>query len=443
MNIFQVNRSEIEGRLDPFYYDPYFFSIINKLKSKSKSLKQLNVNIRKGVFDLSPTKYRTHGIPFLRVADLKEGTINFEKTVFIDEKTHLEQYRTEYLPNDLVFSKVGTLGEVSLLPDTYSKYNISQNIIGLRCSEELKKIVFPEFLQIFFLSNFGKIQLLRETSFGVQPKITLEALKNIYVPILSKDIQQIIINFYKKANSLRLQQKEQAKKLLESIDTYLLSELGITLPEKDNSLSKRMFTVKFSEVNGGRLDPFWQIAQEQKLHSTQFKELSVKDLASLQKGTSITSDKIISGDYPVIAGGQTSPYSHNSYNFTGNTITISASGAYSGFVWYHENPIFASDCTVLKSLNEEICSTVFLYEILRLKQGELYNLQQGAGQPHVYPNDIAKIQIPLPPLSKQKEITDHIKSIRNQAKTLQNEAEQILADAKTKVEKMILGEKNA
>jgi type I restriction enzyme S subunit len=41
---------------------------------------------------------------------------------------------------------------------------------------------------------------------------------------------------------------------LTSIDTYLLNELGITLPGKDNSLQSRIFTTSFSEISGGRFD---------------------------------------------------------------------------------------------------------------------------------------------------------------------------------------------
>ena len=231
----------------------------------------------------------------------------------------------------------------------------------------------------------------------------------------------------------------ESKKKLASIDQYLLSELGIIMPEKDNSLEKRIFTVKFSEVCGGRLDPFWQTVQHEKMRSKKYQEFSVKTLANLQKGTSITSDEIIEGDYPVIAGGQSSPYSHNEYNFDGNVITVSASGAYSGYVWYHEQPIFASDCTVLWSIDENKCLTIYLFEILRLKQHELYNLQQGAGQPHVYPQDIEKVLIPLPPLDKQREIVANISAIRTEAKRLEQEGEKLLQSARQQVEKMILG----
>ncbi len=128
----------------------------------------------------------------------------------------------------------------------------------------------------------------------------------------------------------------------------------------------------------------------------------------------------------------------NIFNYKGNIITISASGAYSGYVWYHDYPIFASDCSVVQVKDENILSIKFLFEILKLKQNELYNLQQGSGQPHVYASDIKNIKIPLPPIEKQNEIVQYIQDLRDQAKRLQEEAKVVLESAKREVEEMIL-----
>lgn len=67
-------------------------------------------------------------------------------------------------------------------------------------------------------------------------------------------------------------------------------------------------------------------------------------------------------------------------------------------------------------------------------------MQQGAGQPHVYPNDLEKIKIPIVPLEKQQEIVNHVRAIRHKAIQLQHEANEILAQAKRQIEKEILGE---
>jgi type I restriction enzyme M protein len=132
--------------------------------------------------------------------------------------------------------------------------------------------------------------------------------------------------------------------------------------------------------------------------------VSLKEICDIQKGTSITKADTVEGDIPVIAGGQEPAYYHNQSNRDGNIITVSASGAYAGFVSYFDVPIFASDCTTIKSSDEEKALTKYIFYVLKSRQEDLYKLQRGAGQPHVYPNDLANIQIPLPPLPVQQEL---------------------------------------
>lgn len=50
-----------------------------------------------------------------------------------------------------------------------------------------------------------------------------------------------------------------------------------------------------------------------------------------------------------------------------------------------------------------------------------------------------KIPIPLPPLSIQTEIAEHISGIRAEAKRLENEAKDEIAKAKKEVKRLILG----
>ncbi|MEY4925868.1 MAG: hypothetical protein RI894_304, partial [Bacteroidota bacterium] len=110
-------------------------------------------------------------------------------------------------------------------------------------------------------------------------------------------------------------------------------------------------------------------------------------------------------------------------------------------VWYHDYKIFASDCTVIRSKDEYEISTLFLAEVLKLKQTEIYNMQQGAGQPHVYASDLCKMNIPIPPHSIQNEIIAHINQLRQQAQDLETAAASAIDTAKKEIETTILGGK--
>lgn len=141
--------------------------------------------------------------------------------------------------------------------------------------------------------------------------------------------------------------------------------------------------------------------------------IKLDEVCEIKKGTSITKAKVTIGNVPVVAGGQQPAYYHNKYNREGQTITVSASGAYAGFINYFECPIFASDCTTIKSKNENNLLTKFVFRILKSKQEIIYKLQKGMGQPHVYGKELAEIKIPLPPLEVQKEIIGEIEEYQN------------------------------
>lgn len=123
--------------------------------------------------------------------------------------------------------------------------------------------------------------------------------------------------------------------------------------------------------------------------------VALKSIAVLQNGKTITKKESIPGDIPVIAGGSGKvPYYHNQYNHPGGVFTISKSGKYSGYVWWHDSPIWASDSIVIKSADESRFLTRYLYLCMSVKQDEIYERQQGTAQPHIYISLIEDFPIP-------------------------------------------------
>lgn len=299
-----VKIGELESRLDPFYYKNNFKLLLNKLsKINCQSLSKLGIDVRKGVFDMSPSHYTKIGIPFLRVSDIKEGTINFENTVYISEQKHQEELYTEYLPNDLVISKVGTIGEVSILPNTYPKYNISQNVVGLKLKLNLSYQIIPKFLQICLTLSFGMLQFNRQFTTGVQPKITLNAIRKILIPIPPLEIQNQIVEIMDNAYNTKKQKEAEAQKLLDSIDDYLLGELGIELPQpEENTVTNRIFYRKLSDISGGRFDPYYnqQYFNVFKYPKSSFPIKKIKEIAEyIKTGLPVRKDfRINNGKYP-------------------------------------------------------------------------------------------------------------------------------------------------
>lgn len=126
------------------------------------------------------------------------------------------------------------------------------------------------------------------------------------------------------------------------------------------------------------------------------------DVCECKRGSTITKKQVKPGKVPVIAGGQEPAYYHSESNRIGETITVAGSGVNAGYVNYWNIPIFLSDAF---SVHPENCILIkYLYYFLSSKQFEIYNLKKGCGIPHVYYEDLEKIEIPIPSLETQERI---------------------------------------
>ena len=136
-----------------------------------------------------------------------------------------------------------------------------------------------------------------------------------------------------------------------------------------------------------------------------WEQVALGDVCEVRRGNTITRKSTKSGCVPVVAGGLSSPYTHNVANRPANTVTVSGSGANAGFVNFWDVPIYASDCSTVVAKEPNNLLSVFIYRFLQTQQNHIYkNLKRGAAQPHVYPKDIAKLIIPIPSLAEQKHI---------------------------------------
>ncbi len=436
--IFLVNYSELEGRWDPQYLrciDSIHKDIILRSKFPIFILGKI-CNIVRGRFGHRPRndpKFYNGEYPFIQTGDIAEASITGEKIQYTQTLNALGLLTSRlFLAPQLMMTIAANIGDTTIL--TYNAC-VPDSIVAI---QPIDNQVLIEYLNIYF--KITKLYLYNLAPYAAQRNINNQQLYEFPIVLPDVHMQQQIVDKYNTASTLRRVKLVLAQQKLTSIDDYLLVELGISMPKNDfQELNDRIFSVRFKDVVDNRFDPFYYLVSGKKVTSTSFANTQLKNIANIVKGNSITSDAVNkNGQYPVIAGGQTSPFNHDQYNFGGNVITISASGAYSGYVWYHEKPIFASDCSVIYSKDETKFLTRYIFEVLKVQQQQIYNLQQGAGQPHVYPEDLGKLIIPEVSLEKQAEIVAHISAIRAEAKALENEAEEVLTKAREEVEQMIL-----
>lgn len=164
--------------------------------------------------------------------------------------------------------------------------------------------------------------------------------------------------------------------------------------------------------------------------------MKLGEAAKIKKGRALSRRHLTEGDYPVIAGGKSSPYSHGDYTHE-NVITVSASGAYAGYVAYHSQKIWASDCSVVEG--GELLRTKYAFEVLRLNQTKLYRLQSGGAQPHVYPVDIEGINISLPSMDEQDAIFSVLQNSRDTVQQYETKKKQLENEKKALMQKLLTG----
>jgi len=122
---------------------------------------------------------------------------------------------------------------------------------------------------------------------------------------------------------------------------------------------------------------------------------SFEEYAEVKKGDLITARDANEGCVKVVAAGIDFSYTHSAANREKNTITISGSGANAGFINFWREPIFASDCITVRGKTD--AETILLFQCLKKLQDHILKQATGSAQPHVYPSDIKKLGIAIPP----------------------------------------------
>ena len=136
----------------------------------------------------------------------------------------------------------------------------------------------------------------------------------------------------------------------------------------------------------------------EKLENGLPKEWDIKPLKTLcefKKGKNITASEMCKGTYPVISAGLSPSGFHNISNVHGVSVTMSSSGANAGYISIHYDDIWAADCSYISE--EQTEEIFYVYEVLNNIRQIINNYQMGAAQPHVYPKDINRIKICIPP----------------------------------------------
>lgn len=251
--IFIRDYKDLDGRLDPSFYEPLNLSLIEQIKKMPhKKLYEIATFSseswnQKNLFE--------NEFPYIEISEIDIPTGDILNVSYIPKAEAPSRAKKIVRVGDILVSTTRpSRGAICLIEE---KYDLHIASTGFEIIRDIKvEHLDKEYLFNILRTRFCLMQMFYRSSGGNYPAITQEQLGKILIPVPSKVIQQKINSVLRKARNTFSNNKIKAKQIIQSIDTYLLKELGITLPEEDNSIEKRIFTKDFKTVNSiGRLDP--------------------------------------------------------------------------------------------------------------------------------------------------------------------------------------------
>ena len=212
-------------RIDADFFRPDYLEILDEIQNKKhENLKSKDRRIFSGPFGsfLKSESYQESGHPFIRISDIQDVYIEKEGMVYLDDKEFERVKKYQLDINDIVFSKIGTVGRLSLVTDDLGRVAISENNIGIKFSKDIS-VQNRFFIFAFLLSKFGQKQILRLSSGNVQPKLNVSDIENLTIPVVADNfverIYQLILDSQSKYQSSR--------SLYTQAEQLLFSELGL------------------------------------------------------------------------------------------------------------------------------------------------------------------------------------------------------------------------
>lgn len=452
--IFIVKRSEIEGRLDPkmaLYNQESHSTLYHKIQLKKLLLKAPQY----GAGESGVTRKSYQEPRYIRITDIDSNGIVNSKELGATANNIEDKYILN--DGDILFARSGaTVGKTYLHKTKPYMCFYAGYLIRFVVNTSL---ILPEYLFAYTQLPIYKKWIAAIQRPSAQPNINAEEYQSLEIPLPNLDIQHYICNIIKNGYLTKQKKEAEAQKLLDSIDGYILNELGITMPKSDLNLKERIFFCNFKQATGGRLDPKFN-NQWQKLKSLQcnYPKVTLADVVfnSGQYGANETAIDYKEGDTRYIRitdiddlgclkenNKVTCKNIEQNYMLHKNDLLFARSGSV-GKCYIHKRisePAIFAGYLIRFIINAAIINPDYLFYYCNCSLYKYWvdTIQRPAVQANINSEEFRQIIIPLPPMAKQQEIADHITALRHQAAQLQQEGKEALEKAKQEVEQMILG----
>lgn len=123
----------------------------------------------------------------LRALNLKNGKLNLEDIKKIDKKVSESLTRSKLYINDVLFSYVGTVGEVALIEEN-DKFHLAPNVAKLTFNDS----VVPKFALQYLMSSNMRNEINRYVTTTSQPALSMENIRKLKIIVPKKEEQEKI-----------------------------------------------------------------------------------------------------------------------------------------------------------------------------------------------------------------------------------------------------------
>lgn len=224
----------------------------------------------------------------------------------------------------------------------------------------------------------------------------------------AKDSSNIAFIYYLLKN-LRLSERQigtgqplLTQNILNNIEVYLPSlEEQCKIAEILTTLDARIFENK--KINY-HLEQVAVSIFDEMFPNVNSGEHTIGEYITPKRGKGLLSKNAVAGSIPVIAGGLQPATYHNTANTKAPVVTISASGANAGYVGLWNTSVWSSDSSFIDSVMTD--NVYFWYIMLSKRQQEIYDMQTGSAQPHIYPKHISI----MPTIELEQSLVDEYNS---------------------------------
>jgi len=121
-------------------------------------------------------------IPLFKGKNVKSGEIIYQFESFIPEEISDSLPRSQITKKCLLTPYVGAIGNIGI-HNKIGKYHLGSNVGKIEILDNYSSLITEEFLKFYLLSSYGLSELSKHKKATAQESISIDAIRDVYVPI--------------------------------------------------------------------------------------------------------------------------------------------------------------------------------------------------------------------------------------------------------------------